>query len=401
MRKTYLQYIAFVLILLPACNEQDPGPVDVMSNDYQTMEFSMDSLFSDYKIIPLSGSSSLEQIVSIQWEDTILYVGTFNCEIHRFNEEGEAIGAVHSIRGRGPGEILAMDGMVVRDGHMYINDLSPTSKILVYDLDIHFINQFDIPKELQSPSMEILDKHILLFERDRKITDTKWVSLSMNGELEKVVKSYVFAPDFWSKGTEKPYIFHQLDGISYYRRYDDTIFHISDQLTDSPKLVLSRSFKDGKNYPSLEEMTLHYSHELKNHRKLGPMLGLGRYILLIQYVSGNPTRGETILYDKKTKHSYLISSRDLSMDAFVYGIPFDWFGKGYLYPFSTLKHGDDVYFCCVTNAFYLHRFLQEEIPSHSSNPQFLKDFSRLRNKLKVEDNPVLLLFKLREDIVNS
>ena len=107
---------------------------------------------------------------------------------------------------------------------------------------------------------------------------------------------------------------------------------------------------------------------------------------------------ETILFDTEEGKTYLLSSEQPEFGTpFNLGIPFTWVGAGFLYwNFKVSINGDD-YIACFIDAYKVIEFARGEkfINSVPERPDIKQKFQEIANTLTIDDNPVLILLKLK------
>ncbi len=107
---------------------------------------------------------------------------------------------------------------------------------------------------------------------------------------------------------------------------------------------------------------------------------------------------ETVLYDIEENRYYLLNEYNRYKNPkYQNGIPNDWVGAGCIFPIRTLEVKGERYLFSMIDAYDFLEYVnsndfKESIPKR---PDIKQRFQKIADTLTIEDNPVLLLLKLK------
>ena len=387
--------ISIVIVLILSCSRNENSKIKSLPNCFSETEFSMDSLFSDIRFIPLSSEIPISQTEDIIWYDSLFYISTYAGRIFSFNELGQ-LKESYCKQGRGPDEYGNIVNFIIIEDSIYINS-GVNKKIKVYDLHLDFQRDIPYPKGFTSGDITYLDSTIFLFSRTAfKKPLYDWLAINRYGKVigNKVYNGSDISPCWESSNSSIQTISNNI--IYHYRIDADTIFRIISPKKEIPFLLIDREYCDGTKMYSQSELGTTIS--MDGRREIRKILEIGNRWLIMYFINKRPAITETVLFDPISNKSQLVSRiAPRRHYPFSIGIPFDWLGTGYLNPRLSMKINLDMYVVCLVSAYEIIQFTNSEsfencIPTKPEVKNKLLEFSKT---ISIDDNPVLILLKLR------
>ena len=353
-------------------------------------ELTISEIAESIEYLPLAGDSVLATIMKVVHANGEYFVKDNKSKFLRFDKNGNLKNQIGR-RGKGPGEYRYVSNFVVHpDGNVYISG-GKEGKIMVFSPEGKFLRTFDISQKYVS-SFEVLNDNFLLYfgpgaehiPENMEIVDT-------NGTILKTFKNqFKFERGRAILSFTGECIMYPLQGKLHFKEiFSDTLFYF-DEEERIPKIILNsgdnrfspkartKAIKDLSADPRspsnamIESVIQHYLFESS------------RYLF---YSYGFNREGHILVLDKK-------SGQQIEIDKEV-GIRNDLDGG----PNITLKmtKDDNTVFAWV-DAFELKAHVASETFKNSTPkyPEKKKELEQLANSLDENDNPVLMLVKLKE-----
>jgi hypothetical protein len=401
MKTKHFLSVMFILIALLACNRTKK----VVSNDeiirlptsFEKGDFSLSEIASDLIFIPLSTDVPIPTIRRIECFDSTIYIyGTqqTNSMIFRFKFDGSYIDVLDK-KGRGPDEYMAVnDFHVDKKGTIYVN-CGTTKKILLYNNDLTYKTTIPYPKDVNRSFVRWLDSTIIFFPNEmEEAIKHDWVETNYKGEIVNAKMDDCYDRSFYA-GTSL--LLFKNDSIIFrYRTWSDTIYAISSN-GSSAKYVFERLFEDGLRMNSLDEiffLPIGYAQydAWSNHagkRNINAIHDIGNKLI----ISYKGEKMESVLFDPINNKSRIILDDNKGLAR----IPNDWSGSGDIEIRNIVKVGSDRYIVDFIEAIKVKSMVQTDsfLKGESTKPEKKNEFQMLGDKLSENDNPVLVLVKLR------
>ncbi len=387
--------------LMLSCSGENKCSLQVMPDHFEKMEFSLDHIAGNLKIIPLSDSIPVLRSGYIEWHNGKFYLGDLvNGKIYRYTENGKYIDMLDK-QGRGEEEYLYIVDFFIdeRTGNLYIS--TNIDKIVVYDENFEFIRNIKYPYEREGMlDTRWLNGSIHLFYLNFSGKGYDWVNIDTSGYIINsrkavdILKLPCLMTDIQ--------IFENNGRLYRYYNDNDTIYEI-DSTGYHPYCLVNRKFKDGFDLVVDERPGGRIYYKTNDpYREFRSIYGIGDY-WLINYRKIVPSSTwnvieETVLYDHKMNISYLINSCRSERGVPVHiGPPNDWTGWGAIFPGGFLTIRDKRYILYPMDSYrFLERVLNDEfINSDPSRPEIKQKMLDIADTLTIEDNPVLILLKLK------
>lgn len=376
-----------------------PPANEIYSFDPRTItgdEISLSEIADDIEYIALDNTFPIGMVYMYKILDSSIYISAKDQGILVFNRKGKF---QHKIGtpGRGPGEY-----------HYFMNfDVDPESRS-VYIKDGNTIKVYDVNGQFQrSISLNEYDwrfDNLTFFQQKLFVSEAiyqgaakySWLVLDTNGLL--LSKKYNSIPTFDSNlpSNEGTYLFN--DNLHYWEQYNDTVFLILPDLTYKASFLISPGeYRWPKSRVTANPSNLDaFTEVLKKHLSISGILETRRFII-IRYYYIIPAMA---LIEKNGWNIYLhkmsVDEKNISLAG---GIPNDLDAGINFIP-------EEYYLIDQNREFLTKMIYPSELKSHVATNDFLNlkprypdkkhEIQRLANNLKVTDNPVLMLVRLKE-----
>ncbi len=397
--KNELQIITVIsLIFFIGCSHNSDTSLELMPSEFINRDISLDYIADDLFYIPLSNEIPVYKSINIKWFNDCFYYCEEAKRILRFDNNGNYIDALDNL-GRGSEEYqLIVDFSIdPLNGNIYVN--SGINNIIVYDNNFRYLRRIKYPYKRAGPVYtKMLNNQIHFFYFNIDGQGYNWVLTDTLGNIiskKKSVDTYKLPIRM-----SEIQIFSNNANLYRYFNSNDTIYEINES-GYSPYRLIDRNFKDG--YKLIDNPAEYNTRESENpYRVIRSIFGIGDYWLInyikVMYSERNPRQEETVLYDYKKNLSYLVNSTTAKKGKLTkIGLYNDWIGAGTIFPNNVLIINETLYLLSVRDA---SRLLQESETNDFLNgiprkPEIRKRFQELTDTLKLEDNPVLVLLKLK------
>ena len=341
----------------------------------------------DYIPLETSNTSLIKHTGKIIVSDSDIYVENYLMAILRFAKDGKLKNHIGK-QGRGPGEFnntidFAVDSLL---GQVFIlNGNRSNPKINVYTLSGDFIESFLIPKHIRHIAR--LNDMILGYRTNTKgIIDSSFVLINYSGHTIKEFPNRLpFNEVEVPRGFLNEILQYNYNKKLYTKELcSDTVFVFENlnfkpaYILDFGKKLLSPEVRGGMN--SFEDL-IQVSTQYCITRNL---FETNKFI----YTDFSCEEHHYAFISYKNKKECLLLNMDKGIENDIDGGPNIWL--------KTAQ--DDSTIICWINAFELKQYVHSDEFKNSAPkyPEKKKELEQLANSLNENDNPVLILVKLKE-----
>jgi hypothetical protein len=407
MQKVFISFIILflggLLFTFTSCKEEKSIKIRQMRGTFQEIDFSLDDIAEDLEVFLFSNEISLPWTSLVKWYDPYFYypVRTFNKgEIHRFTSDGKYVDKL-SKNGRGPDEYLGIEDYFVDEwtGNLYVI----TNRIVVFDKNLNYLHDIKYPAKNDGViRVRWLNNQIHLFYFNHTGTGYDWIKMDTTGQVlesrecsETLNKVYIPLRNIQ--------IFYNNNKLYRFHDQSDTIFQI-DSTGYHPKVLLNRNFDDGYNMIKDEWNDLfRYNGNISDqpHRQVKSIFGIGAYWIIdfTKYLPANRYREEeTVLYNIKENTFALVHSFGANYgESAISGLPNDWCGSGVISPEGQFQiNGDDYTYDLIDSYKFLNYINSDDFKEgNPKRPEIKLKMKQIADTLTIDDNPVMILLKLR------
>ena len=324
----------------------------------------------------------LQHINSIEIINDKIFVGSFPDGLLVYNKVGQLISKIGR-RGFGPGEYKYGDDFALNTigEFLYIND---RTKIVKYDSNGNFVYEFPLT-QFGTKFNDIKYKAGLLYLAEgisMGYAKYDWVIIDTLGTLINEKLNYI--PTFYTKWGGSGKFMQNREKIYYYNDFNDTIFSLT---TEDNMFFDKGTFR----------LPVNDIERFGDYLNIYSILLTSRYLYLWYYYNGFDYSG---IIDIK-KNEYTITSKNNDKDRCQFygpGIPNDIDGG---LNFQAFNH-----FVSMEDEYLVGWFFPYELKAHVTSdafknftpkyPEKKRELEQLANSLSENDNPVLMIVKLKE-----
>ena len=367
---------------------------------FEENELTLIDFAADVKYVTLSNTVRLGLIRKIKVTRNAIYLvsdksrggeGNGYQELFRFDKNGQNPVQIGRI-GKGPKEYLSSEYFAVDEQNSRIYISGKINIVLVFDTLGNYVRQF----KFQNPNQKFANLEYfganILFVPEQKRGAAGPHLWSVIDTLGNILSSKVnTATPFQTRMGARSGTFKFNNEISYWVDYNDTIFAISPDLSYKPAWIITpgEHRKPKKDLP----FTLDLPEKLKEFYAPHYFFETNNY-LISQY---NYKGKFAYVFISKVTHKTSISTFEWKKDT-KGGIPNNFDGG--------LTFSPETYFTDDENEFLAGTIQPYQLKAHiasdefkNSTPQYpekKKELEQLANSLDENDNPVLMLVKLKE-----
>lgn len=388
-------YLLFTLLLIGySCNQSQKTESDIFEinpEEFSEDKFTLSDIADDIRYIPLDNKFPIGLIYSIEMNDKAIYLSTKNAGIIQMDRNGNYIQTIAK-NGRGPDEYIYGHNFVVDEesSRFYIVD---RGKIKVYSAESNCVNDISIENHISGTAngIEFLDKYLFIpdYGTYGKM-EYNWMVIDTLGNIINT-KEKIFKPG----GYVEPGSSYMFDNkLYYYNTLNDTIFSISPDLNvDIAYLFSQGDYRWPKEGFNLESTT--GSELLKMFRVL-KMFESKHFIFMTYSFKG---RTAFLLIEKSTQKTYqAYLEKKVGLVSYIPNITNDLDGGMPVKDLNYYLENKQEYIYTFIQPVELKLYISgnEFKSSTPKYPEKKKELKKLANSLSENDNPVLMLVKLKE-----
>jgi len=385
MIKLFLRIQIFLFIIVFSnCSHQEKQ-IYINPESINKSQVLLSEYIESIQYIPLSFEVPIRSIRAIDIYDNLIFIGAGLEGMLIFNKDGsfnKKIGGT----GKGPGEYYSVNSFAIdyENRLIYILDAGRAAKIMAYNFNNDLIYEFS-NLELHGVFQKIalLDNKLYLFEIFvAGSSKYNWAEIDLHGKVISIKKNYI--PNINTIATIfiNP-IYNYQNGIGYWNQYNDTIFRIENGKSSARFFFAKGNFR----------LPTDNTSNLDKYFRVSQILETDKYAWIMEI---NSPANDVIILDKIKSFSMYVDHEKIKKA--LHGITNDLDGGLNFIPISYFREKEDEYLIGKNDAYLLRNHVASEefknfIPMY---PEKKKELERLANSLNENDNPVLMLVKLKE-----
>lgn len=371
-------WLSFLFISIFFGKQESTSVIKIDLSKQAIKDVSLSNLTKDIQYIPLSNDKFLNDIVNVKHTQNGFYVIDSKSLLLRFSKKGEFEAHIGKF-GKGPGEYLFITDFFVHESSNIVYALiSYEKKINKYNSSGAFIQSFDLPMRTQKIA-GFKDRFLTFNNISNGSNPISFNLMDLNGKLlNQFANKYKFNN---SKGRvvrfEGECLFYNFQNNLHFKEiYSDTVFYLKDK-NITPKYII-QSRKNG--FTIEARQILNAGNDIKDVIIQSNLLESKNY-LFFEY------NNETLVYAKNDSVCFKIGKKEGFVNDFDGG------------PNVVIKSIiNDNTLLTWLNAFELKAYISSDAFKSSTPkyPEKKKALEKLANSLNENDNPVLMLIKLKE-----
>lgn len=386
MVKQIIRTLAFLnTLILYSCVRHQEKHFYFNPESIKTQEVLLSEYADSIQYITLSFEVPIRNIRAIDFYNDLVFIGAGIEGMLVFNKDGSFHKKIGN-NGRGPGEYYSVNSFTIdyENGLIYLLDAGREAKVMVYSFNGDFRYEFS-NVDLHGIFQKIvhLDNKLYLFEIFIAGSATyNWVEIDLHGNVISTKKNSISNINTNATIYINP-VYKFQNGIGYWNQYNDTVFRIENGKS------MARFFFAKGNFRLPTDNT----SDLDKYFKVITILESDKNAWIIEI---NSPTDNVIIVDKIG--GLLKSANDKNIKTAINGLVNDVDGGLNFVPISYFKINGGEYLVGRNDAYLLKSWVASKNFKNSS-PKYLKkkmELKRLANSLNENDNPVLMLVKLKE-----
>lgn len=375
--------------------------IDITRDFNKKREFKLSEIADDIEYVKLEKTT--ESLVGGGipfWYITKEYVFVYSSNrLLQFDRKGNYIKQIGKY-GRGPGEFLSMRGLALNDSNNTLYVISNfANKVIKYDIDTgEFLGDFPINNTLGSG---MLPMSFLIIAKDTFLAlshpMTQFTSdyvifeiFNDNGNVLAQKKSSLFSIQNDDENVERikngfTQVWFFNGHFRLFEELNDTIYNIKNNHLEPVYIFNLNGYKG-----PFDLMTTNYVRSKINYMRLFGFWETSNFLLFRFYYNGNSYSAQ---YDKTRKEFHqLINTKDNSMKMYN-----DIDGGLSFWPLYSVDHTDNEWIYYFDAIDFKQQLSYDWLmTSEAKFPDKKEKLINFVNNLSVDDNPVLIILKLKE-----
>ncbi|MEL7585425.1 MAG: 6-bladed beta-propeller [Prolixibacteraceae bacterium] len=390
--KVNFRFFVTMLVLLVFCKREDKSTPELdLQNLDKASQISITALGAvDIKYIPLSTDSNtrMSEIWNLKTLNNYFYIEDRGkkSKILKFSGTGDFLCEIGQ-RGKGPHEYLFSSDFAISSKNQNVFILSGSEdKFYIYSSEGKFIRTMSSPSEKTS-SLDCLENNIICYSgnRDGSVKNSFDIIDFKGRVIKSFSNKYPYQSTGFETGFSKECIFYMYEGQLCIKEFhSDTIFIFDQQLHFTPKFILKQGIK-------------RFLPEIREVKDMSAYLAeSSKYISQKNLFESNSYL--FFEFNLEKQHYYSISSKISGRTYLVNaksGLINDLDGGPNILP-KAIKDDNTIVAWIEAYQFKAYVASDEFKNSIPKYPEKTRELENLADALNENDNPILMLVKLKE-----
>lgn len=391
-------FISFIMLLGCSSKNERNNHFEISLSNLKKVEIDLNDLIDEIQYIPLRGNKAIQYIQHFENTSNYYFIACQPSMILKFDKNGNLINQIGS-EGRGPGEYQRNLNFSVSEEDSLLVFLSNNYLLNFYNFSGELINILDIERIDRFENVYFTnEKQLLLTKSNDKNAKFNWVFIDFKGnklELKLNYNDFDFSYRSYISLVPGHIVCKFHNTFFYHEIFNDTIFKISDHgyepdfifLPDKFRMTPERFAKEAPNWLIPGEIGKY--NKGPKYYKLDNLFILPKYALF-EFSLDYPKQIAIFYYDSKM-------SFEIKKSGTNSGFLNNYDGGLSFHPISSFNVGNNFYLVSWFFPYELHnhirsKYFKNSIPKY---PEKKKELEKLANSLDENDNPVLMLVKLK------
>ena len=384
-----LKFFYLIMLLVFCCSFESKKVVYLIAPDFSKVtSIGLKDLATEVIYIPLENKFLIGNISILKLAGNRIYTFSNAGSIQVFDIHGKYLNSICK-KGGGPEEVSIIRDFTVDQikNEIYVLD---NFKVKIFSLSGKHIRTIEIPDKEHFNKIKFFDGKIFLFDFfSFGQAKYNWLDFDAfnhvgSGKLnpfKSFESNIALNTDLYFQGK---------DQLFYFDCLNDTIFEIRSSGYEPAYL-----FTKGAYRMVPDDMKSDATYRSMKAKLLRSVNKSGNYLVL-NYLSFSDKKNLLCIYDEKEQKFFIVDSKpsgDLTR-----GIENNWDGCVPFLPITSGDYGPENYLVGWTDAYKFKAHVASDAFKNSTPkyPEKKKELEKLANSLNENDNPVLMLVKLKE-----
>ncbi|WP_167619146.1 6-bladed beta-propeller [Maribellus sediminis] len=390
---------AFIIFAFTACKVENNGNNLISLSEPESLALTLTDIAEDVTYVRLSSKIPIQHIHHLEVIDDNIFISCHPEMIVRFDLNGNLLGEIGK-KGRGPQDYERTLSFTLDYTNKHVIVLSNNFTLKFYDFSGEYVKTISLKNISDFSEVSMLKEGLILLTRGNPYGNAKfnWIILDIDGKIIDTKENHVkfnLSTNIALNPSQITCKFQRK--IIYYESFNDTIFAI-DQNHYVPQFIFERDQYRMTSQRFISE-TPKWINEVDRSRLKKPekkyyhirtLFMTTKYFWIgysLDYYS------QLALIDNKTNELYTIYDSGENS-----GLLNDYDGGLSFFPESYFEKNNSEFLCSWINSLQIKghifsRVFKSTIPQY---PEKKKELEKLANNLNENDNPVLMLVKLKE-----
>jgi hypothetical protein len=373
------------MLILGSCVRHQEKQLYINPESIKKTQVLLSEYAASIQYIPLSFEVPIRNIRAIDFYDDLVFIGAGIEGMLIFNTDGSFYKKIGN-NGRGPGEYYSVNSFTIdyENRLIYILDAGRAAKVMVYSFNGDFKYEFS-NIDLHGVFQKIAhwDNKLYLFEIFIAGSATyNWVEIDLHGNVISTKNNSI--PNINTTATIyiNP-VYKYQNGIGYWNQYNDTVFRIENGKTSARFFFAKGDFR----------LPTDNTSNLDKYFRVITILESDKNAWIIEI---NSPTDNVIIVDKIGGSLKSVNGRNIKTA--LCGLTNDVDGGLNFVPISYFREKGGEYLVGKNDAYLLkNRVASEDFKSSTPKyPEKKKELEKLANSLDENDNPILMIVKLKE-----
>lgn len=380
----------FITTFLIACQSSDfDKPISINPTEPSKQKVYLSDIAQDIKYIPIKYDKPFTLIYDYIELDSLLFlsIGPY-VGVVKMDTKGNIIKQIGKI-GRGPGEYKYGVHFSIVKNMIYI--LNGYNRINKYTLDGEYIRDISLKNTDETHFTGIYSlNNDLYLSKDINMgmnpLKYEWIRIDTLGNILSKKNNHI--SPFYSRISGIKNMYKYNNSLYYWNHYNDTIFRINNSDFKSKYLIEDNKYR-------LPRLDIGIGNT-KNYMNLFNVFEVDNYLYLSYFFQDCYY---LVYYNKKDKRTYLIDkTTDFKSIDSTFGFINNLDGGLKFYPRKYINWNNINYILGYYDPYSIKDHISSLAFKNSTPkyPEKKKELERLANSLDENDNPVLMLVKLKE-----
>lgn len=382
-------YVSLCLFIISCSRQSKTVFTDVIDvTRLVKKEMQLSDLSETIKYIPLDNRvivGDINDSKRIKIFDNNIFIWDYKKGLLRFSKDGKFINHIGTI-GRGPSEYGQYSAFDINKNSREVYILED-KKFLVFNFDGDYIRNEVIKSDYYLYNIDFISPGSLILATNNSYGESpfNWICSDCFGNILNVKNNYIrFKPPELSSLIPSMITYKFDDAVYYYEQYNDTIFKISNSEIKSAYIFLHDKTRFTPEIFIRDGMRNLSSYYIPRN-----IIESSKYLIILFHIN---SKNKLTVLNKKNKNFFEIKGRKNN------GIFNDIDGGINFLPLIYNEEENEEYLISVINAFEYKVHVTSDAFKNATPkyPEKKTELEKLANSLDENDNPVLMLVKLKE-----